>query len=415
MKHSLFILKNKWHLPFHLGSAFMPAALLLGAYAIPTAPYLAGIMPAIYLLAVVSCMFVPDKYRLAAGIIWFAGILYTGFRQLIMYKSPALVFPPLLYAWLLMETLPLFGRDCRDEMPPHVFVLGIVLHLAGHVALFITGINENPVFAPIKPGLSAAFVCFFLLTLLNLNRTNLLYVAAMEKSIPRHIYRFNRMLTIALAALTVFVGCMPAVVKFFRWLWNSAIDMIAALIAWINSLFPAEETLKETGPSGDNNPLFAYAESEPSLFAKILEILLYVIMIVFVLIALWAIVKYIRRFIRWLWKRILEYAASTGTGDYVDEISDTREDGERRRIFSRLHRKNDPLRGVNERRLPPAQRIRFYYLKLLVHHKEWKLSHTARENLPKDAAVIYERARYSAHDVSEADARIFLDLTSERK
>ena len=415
MKHSLFILKNKWHLPFHLGSAFMPAALLLGAYAIHSAPYLACIIPAIYLLAVIACMFVPDKYRLAAGILWFSGILYAGFRLLIRYKSPALIFPPLLYAWLLMETLPLFGRDSRDEMPPHVFVLGIVLHLAGHAALFITGINDNPIFTPVKPGLSGAFVCFFLLTLLNLNRINLLYVAAMEKSIPKHIYRFNRMLTIALAALTVFLGCMPALVRFIRWLWNSAIGLIARLIAWINSLFPAEEVLKETDPSGDSEPLFAYAESEPGLFAKILEILMYVIMIAFVLIALWMIVKYIRRFIRWLWKRIQEYAASTGTGDYVDEISDTREDGERRRLFSRMNRKKDPLRGVNERKLPPAQRIRFYYLKLLLRHKEWKLSRTARENLSEAAAAIYEKARYSAHEISEADARSFHELTAERK
>ena len=415
MKHRLLLFRNKWQVPFHLGSAFLPACLLVGAYAAPGTPYISCVVALIYLAGVLACVFLPDRARLAAGGASIAAILLAGLRILLTVKGPALILPPILYAWLLIETLPVFGKDSREELPPHVFVLGAVLHLAGQAALFIAGRNENSAVEAIRPGLSAAFVCFFLLTLLNLNRSNLIYVAAMEKTVPRHIYRFNRVLTVLLAAVTVFIGCLPAVVRFIRKIWMSAIGLLADLIAWFNSLFPVSEHIPETEAGDRGDPLFAYAESEPGLFAKILEILLYVIIAAVALFALWMIILYIRRFARWLWKRFQEYAAATGTGDYVDEISDTREEGRHGFSFTRARRPKDPLRGVNERRLAPGPRVRFYYLRLLVRHSEWKSSRTARENLPEAAAVIYERARYSTGDITETDARSFLELTGEHK
>ena len=415
MKNKLTLFKNKWQVPFHLGSAFLPACLLLGAFGTPSMPYLACAIAAVYLVCALTCIFLPDKLRLPAGIISVLAILLTGLKVFLTFKSPALVLPPLLYGWLFLETLPVYGKDSREDLPPHVFVLGIVFHLAGQAVLFVGRQSDSSVFESIRSGLSAAFACFFLLSLLNFNRINLIYGAAMHGTVPRHIYRFNRLLTLILAALTFFIGCLPAVVRFIRKIWNTITGLIADLIAWINSLLPMEEAVQQTEAAERGDPMFAYAESEPGLFAKILEIVLYVLMGALALLAVWMAAKYIKKFAKWLWKRIQAYAASTGTGDYVDEISDTREDGDRRLTFSRRHRRRDPLRGVNERKLPPAERVRFYYLRLLMLNKDWKESKTARENLTDAAASIYERARYSEHEITEADAGDFLSLTSERK
>lgn len=415
MKNRLLLLKNKWQVPFHLGSAFLPACLLIGAYASAEQPWFTCIIAMVYLACVWICLFLPDKVRLAGCIASVAAILYTGIRLLLHFKNPALVLPPILYAWLMIETLPMFGKDCREELPPYVFVMAIVLHLIGQAALFIAGFNGNPMFEVIRPGLSGAFVCFFLLTLLNFNRSNLIYVAAMEKTIPRHIYRFNRVLTILLAAITIFVGCIPAVVRLIKGLWNTVIKLIADLIAWFNSLLPVDEIPPGSEAMERGDPMVPYVESETSLLAKILEVVLYVLVAAVAVFVLWILAKYIKRFVKWLWKRIQEYVASTGTGDYVDEISDTRESGERRRIFGHLKRRHDPLRGINERKLAPGARIRFYYLRLLLQHKDWKSSRTARENLPEQAAAIYERARYSVREITESDAQSFLELTTDRK
>lgn len=415
MKHRLLIFKNKWQVPFHLGCAFLPACLLIGAYAAPGQPWHCCLIAAVYVFCALGCILVPDRIRLVSGGLSAAAILFTGFMLLRAFKNPAIVLPTILYGWLMFATLPTYGGDSRDELPPYIFVTGIVIHLIGQLALFVARINESDMFLAVKPGLSAAFLGFFLLTLLNLNRSNLVYTVAMGRSVPRHIYRFNRVLTLILAAVTVFVGCIPAVVRFIRALWNACVRLIAAFIAWINSLIPVREPVMETDGGGRGDQLFAAAESEPGLLAKLLEVVMYIILAGFAVLAVWLAVRYIRRFVRWLWKRFQEYALSTGTGDYVDEISDTREDGVRRRLFARLERRKDPLRGVNERKLAPGPRVRFYYLRLLLKHPDWKASRTARENLSGPAAAIYERARYSKGEITEADAADFLELTGGKK
>jgi len=40
-------------------------------------------------------------------------------------------------------------------------------------------------------------------------------------------------------------------------------------------------------------------------------------------------------------------------------------------------------------------------------HPEWSDGSTARENLPEEAAAVYERARYSEHPVSPEEAARF--------
>jgi hypothetical protein len=244
-------------------------------------------------------------------------------------------------------------------------------------------------------------------------RVNLLFNAAMERTVPKHIYKFNRVLTLAFAGLTFLIGCTPAIVRFISGLWNTAIGLLARLIAWFHSLFPVPETVKDSEPTGPRDNVMPYAESEPGLLARILEIVMYLLIIAVAIFVLWMIIKYVRRFIKWLMKWFRDYAAASSTGDYVDEISDTREDGDHRRAFTRRRRKKDPLRGINPKKLPPSERVRFYYLKLLVGHPAWKSASTARENLPDSAAHIYERARYSNAAISEPEAEAFLSETRD--
>ena len=98
--------------------------------------------------------------------------------------------------------------------------------------------------------------------------------------------------------------------------------------------------------------------------------------------------------------------AAAATEDYDDEITDTREDGERGR--------NMPLQALrrrlalgDDRSLPPAERLRRRDARLRRKHADWQDSRTARETLPDDAARLYERARYSEHPVTGEDADQF--------
>ena len=99
--------------------------------------------------------------------------------------------------------------------------------------------------------------------------------------------------------------------------------------------------------------------------------------------------------------------ASNVSEDYIDEVTDTREDGTPEKLQKKPLAERIPF--FEPKNLPPSERIRFRYRRLLRSHPEWAPGSTARENLPREMAALYERARYSTHSVSEGDASAFAD------
>jgi len=149
--------------------------------------------------------------------------------------------------------------------------------------------------------------------------------------------------------------------------------------------------------------------SGPSPLMQLLEKIAYAVTLVIAAVLLyWALrvlYKKLKILLKYLWGRLNEYAASASE-DYEDEVTDTREDGERERV-NLLDRLKKRMAFVDEKKLTPVQRIRYRYLRLMYKHEDWHPGHTARETLPEDAAKLYERARYSEHPVTEADAEKF--------
>ena len=90
--------------------------------------------------------------------------------------------------------------------------------------------------------------------------------------------------------------------------------------------------------------------------------------------------------------------------DFLDEITDTRADGQ----SAYARKKREPRKPMPDlRRLTPVQRVRYQYRLLAKKHPYWGEQSTARENLSKEAAQIYEKARYSDHTVTAEDAQEF--------
>lgn len=113
-----------------------------------------------------------------------------------------------------------------------------------------------------------------------------------------------------------------------------------------------------------------------------------------------------------LWKtakkflqRILE-GANTVAADFEDEVTDTRQEDREQNRESRARETQSVPLG-----LTPTQRIRRRYRSLQTRNPKWGQSSTARENLPEDAAALYEKARYSSHTVTEKDAENFKNKT----
>ena len=154
--------------------------------------------------------------------------------------------------------------------------------------------------------------------------------------------------------------------------------------------------------------------SEPSAFSRFLEKVVMVL-------ALAAAAVLVLWFLRIVWKKLRrglkKLLALVGQGirdaseDYIDEVEELKADsGER---ASRLHRaRKGSLFG---RAATPREAVRQGYGTLYGRHREWSPGSTAREHLPEDGAAIYEKARYSDHEVTQEDADAFREKVREVK
>jgi len=68
-------------------------------------------------------------------------------------------------------------------------------------------------------------------------------------------------------------------------------------------------------------------------------------------------------------------------------------------------RRRNARRNLKE--LSPREQIRTRYGLLRGKHPEWASSDTARETLSEASAKIYEKARYSSHEITSEDSEAF--------
>ena len=148
-------------------------------------------------------------------------------------------------------------------------------------------------------------------------------------------------------------------------------------------------------------------ETKPSGLVELLELILLVLSVAAVAALLVLImIRLFRRIKIWIgnvWEMLEKYADAVSE-DYEDEITDTRGESSGERIGKKrrtVRRKKEQIPAN------PGENVRYRYRRLLRKHPEWTANTTARENLPRNLAEIYEQARYSGRTVTESDAELF--------
>jgi len=414
MKLNLTDFRRKCQFPVMLALAGVPVTVFISAKTIPATLSLWWVMPAAYTLLSWLCMVIPGKKRLLAGVLSAVALLALGAAVLPVKENLVLLLGPFAYGLMLLWSLKIAGWNHGQEMPFGWSVTGLVTH--GFLQVMINAAHrmDDPVYAPVETPVMLCFLAYLALTMLSLNRGSMDSASMGRQRIPVHMRRRNIALTLGFLALVVLVAAAPAVIKAVETAWQWLMMAIAWIVALISKLLP-EGAGGGAGGAGGGMDLTGLGDGGgPSLLSQILEKIAYVVAMAAAVVLLWLALKFLYRklkvLLKYIWGRLSEYAASASE-DYEDEITDTREDGERERInvFDRLKKR---LAFVDEKKLTPAQRIRYRYLRLLYKHEDWHAGQTARETLPEDAAALYERARYSEHPVTEADAEKF---TSEIK
>lgn len=409
MKTSFFSWLRRWQFPLLLLLSVMPIALISLSVNAPDALVSSYLLFAAYALLSGVCVAVPGFRRLVAALVSSALLLALSFGVLAVRAHPLLLLLPAGLIALLLYSLPLAARRYEAEVPPYIYVGGIGIHIViQFLHHYFAGTGGASPYEPASGALTASLAGYAVLLLLSLNRISLDNASLARHRLPGSMRLFNTVLTLVFSALSLLLAAMPAVARAVFALWRGATSLVARLAEWLLSLLPAAGDMGGGASGGAGGmPELLMEEVPPSAFALLMQKIASIVSMLLLaggcLFLLYLIIKQLIRLFRHLSRRLRAYMVSTAS-EYDDEITDTREDGAQRetRFIRRAHR-----RSVYD--ATPVGRIRHGYARLLHRRSAWSPSSTARENLPPDAAALYERARYSVHPVTNADAERFSD------
>jgi len=369
------------------------------------------------------CMLLPGKIRLPAALLFCAGLLALSLRLLPIAQGVSIsqngslhiapsafcILVPVLLCALLMYSLQFAAWPREREIAFNWYAAGVIAHLIAQLMGFIARRQGPSGWDNAGPVLTAAFVLFLMLVLLSMNRSTMQDASLGRQRIPPSMRRRNVAITLSLLAGALVIAGIPAIVEAAERAWSLLVRTVLAAIAFIANLLETEQA-PGMGGAGGGMDMMPYVEyTEPSLLAVILEKLAMTAALVGAAALFFLALRETLRALRALMNRIRAHFAhyiTVASQDYVDEITDTREDGGEA-SSSLLERLRRSMAWVSEKRLTPTERIRYRYSLLLRRHPDWHASRTARENLPEETAALYEAARYSGREVSEEEAERF--------
>lgn len=404
-------LPRKLQLPVLLLASFAPLLLFLAAQAIPDRLWLLAYGSGAYVLLAWCNMLVPGRIRVVAGGIFTVVLTAVNCIALPVAQSPQMVLAAICFVMLMIYSMQFGAWSREQELHLALPCMGLVLHLFLQFMISLDGRGDQPAqYTEIAAAAMASFLVYLLLAVLSMKRDNMTRAVNGGSRAPVALRRRNTILTVAVLAVAVVLAAMPAVIDAFTRVWDAAWGAVATVVHFLVNLIPDQENVRSDAEPGQPGGGGLVGNWETSWLAALMEkLMLIAASIAFVLLLLWAlrvIWRKLRVLLRYLLERLRQYAAAASE-DYVDEISDTREDGTQRESMLAGLLKRMTMPRVDEKTLPPRERMRYFYRKLIRRHPEWRISDTAREKLPEAAAVLYERARYSTHDITDDDAEHF--------
>lgn len=407
---------RKCQFPFLIMCATMPIVMYTMGALTPAWMYFGWILGGVYALFTAAALLVTAKRRILCALLGCLVEIGLGFGVYTAGDHWALLLPPLFYCVLLLWSLRLCTWSWTEELPTSWYWTGFVIHAAAQVLYSVNQINTASMeaargrdlvalFESARPGTLIAFFGFILLAMLSMNRDSMVSAGMGRQKTSASMNRKNTVFVAAFFVVAIIIALIPAISEAVTAAWNWLISTIGRLLNALVQSLPIEGTLSN---GGSNDQMMGGMSGEASPFAllmqKIFMVLGTVLTAVVVLGILYALGKTIWKHLLNLMHSLSKYMSSVSE-DYEDEITDTRDFGEKERV--RTSRRSRRAAVAESKNMPAGERIRRRYLRLLYKHPEWGRGTTARENLPPEAAPLYERARYSDHPLTDGDAERF--------
>ena len=404
-KLKLFLRKCQYPLTLALG--FYPLLMIVNGSFAPSLVELCAIFPAFYVVWAILCMALPGKLRYWIGVLG-ALLLCT---PVFFLPGPVIRWIALgngvVYAIILMCSLPIAKWTETDELPNGIMWAGMVLQIGAQIIQATFSANKETQMSTTSPWLMVSLLVYVLLAMLSMNRKGLLSASTGRQAVPGTIRRRNLLLLLLLFGGAVLLATLPFVAKLIETGCTAFIGMIIVLILLGE---PQSGEAEATNPTEAERPdmVSPGTEGTGSFMEVLFEFLAYTALIVAVICILIFLWRRCKKWLPKLWQRISKHY-NASTEDYVDEITSTREFG----VLEKHKEKAAKVSRFRQRSLPPRQQIRVRYQAILKKHPEWAAGSTAREKLPASASPLYERARYSSHPISQEEAQTFRENTKK--
>lgn len=399
---------RKVQFPVMLACGAAPLSALLFALLAPQALQMAWLLPVAMIVLSVPCLLL-RKGRLWVGLALGLGYIAGGIfmvRQICI--DPWLTAVPVFYGLLLLYTVPMGSWPWHREPPMAVSIIGIILHIAAQLTINHFQLAHNPALEPVQTGLLICFLIFAFLLLLSRNRSSLASASQEKPVIPRST-RLKNVLMVVFFFLLLALLSRSA---FLTQAVTAALRAIAGVLAFLATLrsegdeLPTETVVTEPPEDMGNLPTTQAGGALQNFLLAAFRFLLPFIVVVFFILVLFLLFKYSSKLFKSL-GRLLQRFTASATADYEEQITDTRDSPDPEATPKRIAR----LQFLPGKRLSPAENIRRRYRQLKKRNTQWTSSSTARENLPEDAAPLYEQARYSENPVTAEDAAEFAAKT----
>ena len=394
-----------------LACGLFPMPVLLGRGLFPENALLWWLPFALAYLWGVGGYLLPKKARLpwtAAGCILSVGLIWY-FLAAHDIKNLLSALP---CAALLILLPPAWARPTWEEWPPGWWFAGAILHLAGQA------FASRPAFSGTQALLMGVFLVYAFLTLMYLNRNGIRDGMHGAEKAPAPLRRRNTALVTGVFLIAAALSAWGALAKGLGIAWYYIRLGIAYAVSFLMRLLPA--ATPSSGGQGMGGMDFSGLEeaSEPNAFALLMEKVFQVLAVLLIAALVFLALRIIIRNVRLLWKRIIArlrlYAASANE-DYVDEAESTLNWDEKTQSIQDWVK--DAVRKTRKQpkweELDGRARVRRLYQQYIRRRPEAQ-GHTVREALVQDARLsptvvrsftdLYERARYSDHDVSTQEA-----------
>lgn len=402
MRQILMSFLRVFRFPLLLMTATLPVSLTLIMHFAPDRLSLAWIFPLCYLVLDLLGTRVRGKLRVPYSLFGMAVLMAFGlFTVKLTQQMPLLAVSGLyavLFAWGMITSTQ--GRYERISL--FWYFSGILLHIAAQLMLYSDRVTNTHALDAVSPWITGSFYLFAAIAMLSVNQTSLSFAASGRQSVSETMRRKNAVLTLVFFGIAALLSLIPSlttvVSRFFLW--------IISVVLWLISLLDKGQFSDSSGSSGQmdqGDMLQGLGKGQTAEIWNILTVIVgiatVVLLVVLIVYGLYKLIRKLPHVLHAIMRLLNRYVTAVSE-DYVDEVTDTRDFDEKDRIVKTKRQR------VDERKLPPDQRIRYRYLNLMIKRK-WSKGSTARENLPEYMAPLYERARYSNHAVTEEEAQRF--------